>query len=60
MPPRPCCAIDLLAAELEELSELVTAHLGAIPSSWGVESSGVTGPEGGGPAVPPRCRSQTG
>jgi transposase len=38
-------AIDLLDAELRDLQERVTAHLAAIPASWGVD--GVTGPEAG-------------
>jgi transposase len=37
-------AIDLLDAELQER---VTAHLAAIPASWGVDADGVTGPEAG-------------
>src|SRR5260370_2610827 len=40
-------AIDLLDAELRDLQEQVTAHLDAIPASWGVDSDGVTGPEAG-------------
>jgi transposase len=40
-------AIDLLDAELAELHERVTAHLVAIPGSWGVDADGVTGPEAG-------------
>jgi transposase len=40
-------AIDLLEAELRELQERVTAHLAAIPASWGVDSGGVTGPQAG-------------
>jgi transposase len=40
-------AIDLLEAELRDLHERVTAHLAAIPASWGVDSDGVTGPEAG-------------
>jgi transposase len=40
-------AIDLLDAELRELQERVTAHLAAIPRSWGVDSDGVTGPGAG-------------
>jgi transposase len=40
-------AIDLLEAELRDLQERVTAHLAAIPASWGVDSDGVTGPEAG-------------
>ena len=40
-------AIDLLDAELRELQERVTTHLGAIPGSWGVDSDGVTGPARG-------------
>ena len=40
-------AIDLLDAELRDLHERVTAHLAAIPASWGVDAGGVTGPEAG-------------
>ena len=40
-------AIDLLDAELRDLQERVTAHLAAIPASWGVDADGVTGPEAG-------------
>jgi transposase len=40
-------AIDLLDAELRDLEERVTAHLAAIPASWGVDSDGVTGPAAG-------------
>src|SRR5262249_47521797 len=40
-------AIDLLEAELRDLHERVTAHLAAIPASWGVDADGVTGPEAG-------------
>ena len=40
-------AIDLLEAELRDLQERVTAHLAAIPASWGVDADGVTGPEAG-------------
>ena len=40
-------AIDLLDAELRELQERVTAHLAAIPGSWGADAGGVTGPEAG-------------
>ena len=40
-------AIDLLDAELRDLQERVTAHLAAIPGSWGVDAGGVTGPEAG-------------
>ena len=40
-------AIDLLEAELKELQERVTAHLAAIPASWGVDADGVTGPGAG-------------
>ena len=40
-------AIDLLDAELRDLEERVTAHLAAIPGSWGVDADGVTGPEAG-------------
>ena len=48
MPPRPLLrAIDLLEAELQDLHQRVTAHLAAIPASWGVDSDGVTGPEAG-------------
>ena len=36
-------AVDLLDAELRDLQERVTAHLGAIPGSWGVDAGGVTG-----------------
>ncbi len=36
-------AIDLLEAELRDLQERVTAHLAAIPASWGVDADGVTG-----------------
>ena len=37
-------AVDLLDAELRDLQERVTAHLAAIPGSWGVDAGGVTGP----------------
>jgi hypothetical protein len=40
-------AIDLLDAELKQLQERVTAHLAAIPASWGVDADGVTGPAAG-------------
>ena len=40
-------AIDLLDAELRDLQERVTAHLAAVPASWGVDAGGVTGPEAG-------------
>jgi transposase len=40
-------AIDLLDAELRDLQERVTAHLAAIPASWGVDADGVTGPAAG-------------
>jgi transposase len=40
-------AIDLLEAELRDLQERVTAHLAAIPASWGVDADGVTGPDAG-------------
>ena len=40
-------AIDLLEAELRDLQERVTAHLAAIPASWGVDADGVTGPAAG-------------
>jgi transposase len=40
-------AIDLLDAEVRDLQERVTAHLAAIPASWGVDAGGVTGPEAG-------------
>jgi transposase len=40
-------SIDLLDAGLRELQERVTAHLAAIPGSWGVDAGGVTGPEAG-------------
>ena len=40
-------AIDLLDAELRDLQERVTAHLAAIPASWGVDADGVTGPQAG-------------
>ena len=40
-------AIDFLDAELRDLHERVTAHLAAIPASWGVDGDGVTGPEAG-------------
>ena len=42
-------SIDFLDAELRELQERVTAHLAAIPGSWGVDCGAVTGP---GPATP--------
>jgi hypothetical protein len=51
-------AIDLLDAELRDLQERVTAHLAAIPRSWGVDSDGVTGPEAG-RAHPLRAYSNT-
>ena len=41
-------AIDLLEAELRDLQERVTAHLAAIPASWGVDADGVTGPDAAG------------
>jgi len=34
-------------AELQDLQEQVTAHLAAIPASWGVDGDGVTGPQAG-------------
>jgi hypothetical protein len=37
----------LLEAELLDLQEQVTAHLAAIPASWGVDADGVTGPGAG-------------
>ena len=40
-------AIDLLDAELRDLHERITAHLAAIPGSWGVDGDGVTGPGAG-------------
>ena len=40
-------ATGLLDAELRDLQERVTAHLAAIPASWGVDAGGVTGPEAG-------------
>ena len=40
-------AIDLLDAELADLHEQVTAHLAAIPASWGAHADGVTGPAAG-------------
>ena len=40
-------AIDLLEAELRDLQGRVTAHLAAIPASWGVDADGVTGPDAG-------------
>jgi hypothetical protein len=40
-------ATGLLDAELRDLQERVTAHLAAIPGSWGVDADGVTGPEAG-------------
>jgi transposase len=40
-------AIDLLDAELRDLQERVTAHLAAIPGSWGVDAGEVTGPGAG-------------
>ena len=40
-------AIDLLDAELKDLQERVTAHLAAVPASWGVDADGVTGPQAG-------------
>src|SRR5438067_2416415 len=40
-------SIDLLDAELRDLQERVTAHLAAIPGSWGVDADGVTGLEAG-------------
>jgi transposase len=40
-------SIDLLDAELSDLQERVTAHLAAIPASWGVDCDGVTGPQAG-------------
>ena len=49
---RPACSAcllrstGLLDAELRDLQERVTAHLAAIPGSWGVDCDGVTGPGG--------------
>jgi hypothetical protein len=40
-------SIDFLDAELRELQERVTAHLAAIPGSWGVDCGAVTGPGAG-------------
>jgi transposase len=40
-------SIDLLDAELRDLQERVTAHLAAIPGSWGADAGGVTGPQAG-------------
>jgi transposase len=40
-------SVDLLDAELRDLQERVTAHLAAMPASWGVDADGVTGPEAG-------------
>jgi transposase len=40
-------ATDLLEAEIRDLQERVTAHLAAIPASWGADADGVTGPEAG-------------
>ncbi len=40
-------ATGLLEAELRDLQERVTAHLAAIPASWGAAADGVTGPEAG-------------
>ncbi len=40
-------SIDLLDAELRDTQERVTAHLAAIPGSWGVDCDGVTGPGAG-------------
>ena len=40
-------SIDLLDAELSDLQERVTAHLAAIPGSWGADCDGVTGPGAG-------------
>ena len=53
-------ATGLLDAELRDLHERVTAHLAAIPASWGVDAGGVTGPQAGGPAMPPRCQPRAG
>jgi transposase len=40
-------ATDLLEAGIRDLQERVTAHLAAIPASWGVDADGVTGPQAG-------------
>jgi transposase len=40
-------ATGLLEAELRDLQERVTAHLAAIPASWGAAADGVTGPAAG-------------
>jgi hypothetical protein len=53
-------AIDLLEAELRELQERVTAHLAAIPASWGVDAGGVPARRPGGPLPLPRCRPRSG
>jgi hypothetical protein len=53
-------ATGLLEAGLRDLQERVTAHLAAVPASWGVDADGVAGPTPGGPAMPPRCRPRTG
>ena len=56
MPPRPCCAPSTCwRPSLRDLQERVTAHLAAIPASWGVDADGVTGPEAGRARMPPRC-----
>ena len=49
-------AIDLLEAELRDLQERVTAHLAAIPASWGVDADGVTGPDAGRGGTPRSSR----
>jgi transposase len=46
-PQHAHAAASLLRAELRDLQERVTAHLAAIPASWGVDSDGVTGPGAG-------------
>ena len=53
-------AIDLLDAELADLQERITAHLAAIPASWGVDADGITGPQAGRAGMPPCSRPRTG
>jgi hypothetical protein len=53
-------AIDLVEAELRDLQERVTAHLAAIPASWGVDAGGVTGRRPGGRLTRPRGRLRSG
>jgi transposase len=40
-------ATGLLDAEIDALHDRVSAHLAAIPASWGVDADGTTGPDAG-------------